>query len=258
MWHITCGDVAADSVRQVLGDEIAAALLRVMHDDMAVGPLQDVDQPPCSIRAAFWTSVWPADIPVADFSGELSIEADWLKYLAKADRPVTVWHGDSASEQLLLCRIAATLEHSSVELYDVPCGTGISATNQRRAVGMCSPEQLRTFYTPHLVDAKRQRALAEQWHKAVRENAQVRRWREGAFHGEAFAMVDSVLTSQCPSEWGPLARVMAETMVRTEGFFASDFFLFWRARELAAQGVLELEGPADASYMHYRVRLLPT
>ena len=40
MWHITCGDLAADSVRQLLaeGNE-----LRVLRDDLAVGPLADVE-----------------------------------------------------------------------------------------------------------------------------------------------------------------------------------------------------------------------
>ena len=51
MWHLTCGDLAADSVRPLLGadDEV-----RVLRDDLAVGPLDDVECPPCTVRVAFW------------------------------------------------------------------------------------------------------------------------------------------------------------------------------------------------------------
>ncbi|MNR66145.1 hypothetical protein D3C85_1894920 [compost metagenome] len=37
---------------------------------------------------------------------------------------------------------------------------------------------------------------------------------------------------------------MAELMGRSDGFFVTDFFAFWRARELAAQGRIELAGTA--------------
>ena len=44
MWHLTCGDLAADSVRPLLAD---GSEVRVLRDDLAVGPLADIDIPPC-------------------------------------------------------------------------------------------------------------------------------------------------------------------------------------------------------------------
>lgn len=48
---------------------------------------------------------------------------------------------------------------------------------------------------------------------------------------------------------------MADVMARTDGFFASDYFLFWRARELAAAGQLVLSGePGEHGYSSLQVR----
>ncbi|MCY1543002.1 hypothetical protein D9M68_787870 [compost metagenome] len=49
---------------------------------------------------------------------------------------------------------------------------------------------------------------------------------------------------------------MADVMARCDGFFASDYFLFWRARELAVAGRIELAGEVGVGgYMGLRVRL---
>ncbi|WP_271409954.1 DUF1835 domain-containing protein [Pseudomonas sp. Q1-7] len=255
MWHLTCGDVAAVGVRRVLGDA-AAEPLRVMRDDLAVGPLLDVDQRPCSARIAFWLSVWPDTVmPRPDFESGLSADADWLASLRQQDRPVTVWHGDSCSEQLLLARVAAALEHSELPLWEVACGTGDSGVDGRRAVGMIDPAVLSAYYLPKRVDAERQAGLAAQWRTAVAAGSDIRRWREGDFHGEDHRAVDTVLLAACTPEWRPLARVMAELMARSDGFFATDFFSFWRARELAAQGRIELAGsPGQHGYGGLQVR----
>jgi len=52
----------------------------------------------------------------------------------------------------------------------------------------------------------------------------------------------------------PLARAMAEVMSHCDGFFATDLFLYWRARELAKSGVIELSDGAEAEYSQVQVR----
>ena len=127
MWHLVCGDNAVAGVSHVIGQE-AAAGLRVLRDDLAVGPLGDVDTPPCAARAAFWGAVWPAGLmPVPDFAADLPADAQWLAGLALQERPVTVWHGDSASEQLLLARVAHALEGSGVSLIEAVSYTHLRA-----------------------------------------------------------------------------------------------------------------------------------
>lgn len=242
MWYLVCGDRAVEGVTRAIG-EAAARELRVLRDDLAVGPLADVDRPPCTRRAQFWQDVWPdAVTPSPDFGSGLSADAEWLAVLAGQANPVTVWHGDSCSEQLLLARVAAVLEHSELPLWEVPCGTGDSSVWMRRAVGMIEPGALGAFYQPRLVDAERKQRLASQWHAVVATNADIRRWRNGAFQGEDHSTVDAILLAACTPEWQPLPRVMAEVMAGCDGFFVTDFFAFWRARELAARGRVELAG----------------
>jgi hypothetical protein len=245
MWHLVCGDVAAVGVRRVIGEAAADAHLRVLRDDLAVGPLVDVETPPCTARAQFWLDVWPSAVtPRPDFGTGLCADTDWLAALKQQDQPVTVWHGDSCSEQLLLARVAAALEGSDLPFWEVACGTGDSRVETRRAVGMIDPAALDAYFLPKQIDSGRKVLLASQWRGAVAANADVRRWQEGGFQGEDHRKVDAVLLGACTPDWQPLARVMAEVMGQSDGFFATDFFSFWRARELAARGHIELGGNA--------------
>lgn len=255
MWHITCGDLAADSVRQLLdagnGDEV-----RVLRDDLAVGPLADIESPPCTGRMAFWEGVWPIT-PTArpDFAG-IAADAEFLAGLANQSRPVTVWHGDSASEQLLLARVAAALEGSALPFCEVVCGTGDSRVGTRMAVSMHALDALAALNQPRPVEPARIAELASQWRAAVAENAAIRRWFKGRFVGNDHQRIDRELTDACSVDEMPLSRAMAEVMGHCDGFFPTDLFLYWRARELAQRGVLELSGSGCDVYQTAQVRRL--
>lgn len=255
MWHLICGDAAAEGVRFTLGNEVADKSLRVMRDDLAVGPLEDVDTPPCSVRSAYWQGVWPqSEQPVPDFMVSLSEDASWLAGLAHAGRAVTVWHGDSCSEQLLLARLAHALAGSAVELWEVACGN--PQLPPRRAVSLRRPEELPALYQQRqLLDASRRAVLAEQWQQAKHHNAAIRTWYAGSFQHREYGLVDKPLLHACTAAWQPLARAMASVMAQSDGFFATDFFLHWRARELAQAGLLELALPMARAYAEQQVRL---
>lgn len=253
MWHLVCGDAAVAGVTFVLGqadaDAGAGAVtgLRVMRDDLAVGPLHDIDTAPGAARAAFWQAVWPVAVqPAPDFTASLSADARWLAALPDQARAVTVWHGDSASEQLLLARVAAALVASDLPLWEVACGSGDSRQPHRRAVSMHRPEALLALQRPRVLEPSRRLHLAQQWQAAVTENAAIRRWRDGGFYGEDNGLIDAGLRAACNAEWRPLARAMAEVMAHCDGFFPSDFFLFWRARELSRTGRLQLSAAGDS------------
>ncbi|WP_213909172.1 DUF1835 domain-containing protein [Stutzerimonas nitrititolerans] len=254
MWHLTCGDLAADSVRRLLGEGDGEAV-RVLRDDLAVGPLADIESPPCAERVAFWEGVWPAALaPRPDFASGLADDAEWLAGLASQPRPVTVWHGDSASEQLLLARVAAALEGSSLPFREVPCGTGDSRVGTRMAVSMHPPDALAALYLPRAVGPQRIAELASQWRAAVQDNAAIRRWADGRFAAEDHARIDGQLLATCGADWMPLARAMAEVMSRCDGFFATDLFLYWRARELARCGAIQLSDSRAADYRDVQAR----
>lgn len=50
MWHLVCGDVAVEGVTSVLGQGLAEASLRVLRDDLAVGPLRDAEEGVLELR----------------------------------------------------------------------------------------------------------------------------------------------------------------------------------------------------------------
>lgn len=256
MWHLVCGDNAVAGVSHVIGQQAAEAGLRVLRDDLAVGPLGDVDTSPCAARAAFWRAVWPEGVtPVPDFATDLPADAQWLAGLALQERPVTVWHGDSASEQLLLARVANALEGSTVALIEVACGTGNSWVQSRQAVAMHAPQALLALAKPRVVEAERRASLAAQWRAATADGGLIHRWQAGSFTAEDYQVIDAALVRQARAESQPLARIMAEVMARCDGFFATDYFLFWRARELATSGELVLSGePGEHGYASLQVR----
>lgn len=256
MWHLVCGDNAVAGVTHVIGQVAAEAGLHVLRDDLAVGPLGDVDASPCAERVAFWRAVWPEGItPVPDFVAALPADAQWIAGLAKQAQPVTVWHGDSASEQLLLARVAHALEGSDVLLLEVVCGTGNSWVQSRRAVAMLAPQALFTLAKPRPVDPARRATLAAQWRAVLADGGHIHRWQAGVFAAEDYQLIDAALLRHAGTEPKPLARVMADVMTRTDGFFAADYFLFWRARELAAAGQLVFSGePGAYGYSTLQVR----
>lgn len=255
MWHLVCGDNAVEGVTHIIGAETAKQSLRVMRDDLAVGPLVDVDTPPCQSRSDFWQQVWPASVqPQPDFGPSLSADALWLNGLARQQQAITVWDGDSASEQLLLARVAAALEGSNVELWRVACGSGDSRVETRKAVAMHSPEALAALHQPKLLRTAQRQQLAAQWHAAVAENADIRRWRDGAFHGESHEHIRQRMLHFCTDQWQPLGRVMASVMAECNGFFATDFFLWWCARELVASGELVFSAPLETAYTEQTVK----
>ena len=51
-----------------------------------------------------------------------------------------------------------------------------------------------------------------------------------------------------------LARAMAEVMAHCNGFFATDLFLYWRARELAKRGEILISDVAGVGYSKAQVR----
>lgn len=162
--------------------------------------------------------------------------------------------GDSASEQLMLARVAAVLEGSALPFQEVVCGTGDSRVGTRMAVSMQAPDALAALYQPRTVEPDRIAELASQWRAVVQKSAAIRRWTAGRFAGEDYEVIDGELVAASHSDWMPLARAMAQVMGHCDGFFPTDLFLYWRARELMQCGVVQLSDSAEAEYSKVQVR----
>jgi hypothetical protein len=254
MWHLVCGDLAAASVAPILG-ETESQYLRVLRDDLAIGPLAGIDQSPCTTRTHFWLGLWHESMqPVPDFANGLDADAKWLAELKHSTEAVTVWSGDSCSEQLLLARVAQALQGSGVALWEVACAN--PQRPPRKAVSLRSTDELQALYQQRSLLTTAQRThLAEQWQQAVQVNADIRCWLAEEFSQHTYALVDEPLVQSCTAQWRPLGRIMADVMAQSDGFFPTDSFLHWRARQLAATGQIELEKPLSTPYPEQQARL---
>src|ERR1700759_5621740 len=115
MIHVTNGDTAAESLREAWRlagrDERVVAL----KDDLAIGPLKGVDDNQ-ETRAAFWQQV--LDQHKIDFIASLKEQDALLQGLVRSDAQVVVWHGQSASDQLTLRRVAYYLRNAPQRLNE--------------------------------------------------------------------------------------------------------------------------------------------
>lgn len=250
--HLVCGDGAADALqRAVAAGVLTEKKIRVMPDDLAVGPLSDVDAPPCLQRAAFWHELGGDALREREIASEMATDVNWLRSPDAAI--VTLWHGDSASEQLLLRRVCALLP-AHVTLRSVGAGSGQCRSEDRHAIAMLKPEELANALAgSHELDAAERQRLGADWHRALAENAQLRLWLDGQLTGAGYAHIDRILLDSASESWRPVQSLIGPTMAYVDGLFVSDLLAAWRLREQVAAGALQLRG--DDFWSNAEVRL---
>jgi hypothetical protein len=256
--HVCCGDSAAELIRASLG--LPASAVLILRDDLAVGPLVDVDDARPQARADFWADVLAGEALEAIESGGpmidlLAAEAEILKHLSPDRGRITLWHGTGAAEQLMLRRALWALRDATVPVVEeVAVGKGSFPGPGRgrggmTAVAMLAPGHVaRTAATARPVAPDRRARLAASW-EALRADGGGLRHAEG--DGETItthpidAHDEEILAAAGP-DWMPAARVIGQPMGEITGFFATDSFVFWRLRQLAALGRVEFDGPPTA------------
>jgi hypothetical protein len=251
--HLTNGDVAAESLRTALQDAGRDDRVHALRDDLAVGPLRGVDDMP-EARASFWDRV-SADTK-RDFLREFRDQAAALGKIARDEANLVVWHGDSASDQLMLRRVCYHLRNSPQRLNEVrlsirdltdPGAWAHSRKDRATSVGMFAPAVLQG----RLADAApisvlRISRLALEWQEVKHANGETRRWRDNTFTSGNFADLDALILERATEEWQPAARVAAKLMTAELWFLVSDTVVLWRLRELAATRRIKLRGDANA------------
>ncbi|VVE00227.1 DUF1835 domain-containing protein [Pandoraea anhela] len=250
--HVVCGDIAAQQLRAAMAQAQRADPVLVLRDDLAIGPLREIDENERQ-RAAFWQRVAPS--AGRDYAGELREALVSLQRLVEGDNAVVCWHGDSACDQLMLRRVAFMLRSTPARLNEIalrgsdlsPAGHASDA-NRRTSVGMYSPDVLaQRFARIAPISLLRIGRLSLEWRALKQVNTQVRRWVHNTFEGATFAEIDDQILARAPVAWTPMAAFLGELMPRIEGFFATDSFLLWRCRELGAAGRLALRGDTTAA-----------
>ncbi|SMG40188.1 DUF1835 domain-containing protein [Paraburkholderia susongensis] len=251
--HFTNGDVAAESLRTALAQAGRDDRVQALRDDLAVGPLRGVDDGP-TVRADFWERV-SADTR-RDFLREFRDQAAALNSIANGTANLVVWHGESASDQLMLRRVCYYLRNSPQRLNEVrlsiadltdPLAWAHTRKDRATSVGMFAPDVLQARLPDAApISVLRISRLALEWQEVKHANGETRRWRDNTFTSSSFAELDALILERVTEDWQPTARVAAEVMVAELWFLVSDSIVLWRMRELAARRRIRLRGDANA------------
>ncbi|HEX3382949.1 MAG TPA: DUF1835 domain-containing protein [Paraburkholderia sp.] len=251
--HLTNGDVAAESLRTALTQVGRDDRVQPLRDDLAVGPLRGVDDGP-HVRAEFWERV-SADTQ-RDFVREFREQAAVLDGLATSTANLVVWHGESASDQLMLRRVCYLLRDSPQRLNEVRLSIADltdrqawahSRKDRATSVGMFAPDVLQT-HLPNAapISVLRISRFALEWLEVKQANGETRPWRDNTFASSSFAEIDALILEHTTDDWQPAGRLAAYVMTAELGFLVSDSIVLWRMRELAAQRRVHLRGDANA------------
>jgi hypothetical protein len=250
--HVANGDCAAQSLTQAIRLAEREDRVVALRDDLAVGPLRDVDDSPFA-RAAFWRQVLNSSF---DFEDDLESQQDVLNRLTRGEGQIVVWHGQSAGDQLMLRRVAFHLRNAPQRLNEAKLNqddlliktSDTEAGSARRndgatAVGMFSPRQLLAkLPSAAPISVLRISRLALEWQEAKYANAETRRLRDNMLVSSPWHDVDETLLELAGAEWRPARRIVGEAMTKSFDFVLSDSVGFWRARELVTAGRLKISG----------------
>lgn len=247
--HLCCGDSAAEVIRARLNLPDSAVL--ILRDDLAVGPLGDVDSDRPNARAAFWHAVFPDEDREAietdgAFVDQLAAEAAVLRDLPEAAEAIVIWHGNGAAEQLMLRRALWALRDAAVPVREIEVDR--AALGRDRGDGMTAVAMLERQQVPAAeasarpVAAARRVALAAEWERLRADSGGLRHHRDGTITTHPIDAHDSEILAAVGTDWMPAGRAVGQPMGTITGFFATDAFVFWRLCQLAAQGKVELEG----------------
>ncbi|WP_244847406.1 DUF1835 domain-containing protein [Caballeronia sp. SL2Y3] len=261
--HVTNGDCAADALTHALRLAERTDQVIALRDDLAVGPLRDIDESPVA-RAAFWRQV--SSTP-ADIEDQLQSQLALLGRLARGDGQVVVWHGQSAADQLTLRRVAYFLRNAPQRLNEAKLTfddlaieapdahpDSLRRADRATSVGMFSPRQLLAkLPTAAPISVLRISRLALEWQEAKHSSAENRRLRDNMLVSGTWLDVDETLLELATPEWQPAKRIAAGAMARRFDFLMSDSVAFWRCRELVTAGRLKIRGtPSDMAHAELR------
>jgi Domain of unknown function (DUF1835)/Protein of unknown function len=250
-FHAVNGDRGAALLMAAL--ELPPEDIHVHRDDLAFGPLHDVDEVQPGQRAAFWREAAGVHY-MRDFDHDLARESAKHAKLKTAGRPVCIWHGQSSSDELMLRRMAAYLSGSGCTISEVLLTAEYlheAPFGDKTSIGLYLPAELRRAALSTRAVTERQLLVwAAEWRTYKNESADVRFWladetdaNHRQFHGVPFDAIDLVILRHLPVEWEPVATTLRRSMSLIDGgLFATDLIVWWRMRELAIHAALQVRG----------------
>lgn len=217
-----------------------------VFDDLRIGSLQDADQAMPRMRLAWAARLWRVSdnltrqrhaCELVQFQMQCQ---QWLLAALKDKRPLVVWVGNNAHDQLMLAMVAhLAAPHKAMAVVDVTRQVGQQHMGQY-SPGMCRAQDLLELAPTELTPPDRQ-ALADEW----------RHWKH---HGHGWRACDAdsqicehpldhfdalLLAHLDRDEPKPLQAVLGSVMGQAPGL-VPDVFLLWRVNQLHRRGDVQL------------------
>ena len=140
---------------------------------------------------------------------------------------------------------------------DAPERAALARRDQACSTGMFSPAALarkRPVAAP--ISVLRIGRLALEWQEAKHLNAELRYWVSNTIKSGQYADLDALIVTHAQPGWLPARQLVGGIMADADrgGLFVSDAIAWWRCRELAAAGRLELQDDAPTALSSTQVR----
>ncbi|UPT62638.1 MAG: DUF1835 domain-containing protein [Hyphomonadaceae bacterium JAD_PAG50586_4] len=231
--NLVCGHSAGGMLRQAVRDFGLPGEVRVIDDDLSLGPLHDD-----KTRNEWWLTVygpWRAVAYQPDLYNQWQAVRDHLGKVSE----LVLWSSNSARDHVFE-RMAASMLGDRVTIFRVlapACGKleGVSFHNPDALAGM---EQSKREIGP--TEAGN---WAASFSNHLRQSHGIRVLQQGAIVARPENHLDEYLLERCPLEWTKWYRPIGNAMADGDGQnLISDAFLSWRLRLLVEAGRVEAQG----------------
>ncbi len=247
--HLVVGDMAAAPLNAAIQEQrLPAEELLVLKDILHLGSLRNEENTPFSeLRTKFWAEVVP--------EGQALPEVDDLERLMQAssklsnDDQMQLWFW-MASAPADLCAYFWMLNYLKKHIgriYVVNIGGLPFLDEDGKLFYPDSISRLPVKEVLKAVALSRQltppewETDGEEWQRLTQENAGIRTFQGGKkLQGEAIDFYDKQLQALCSNAFQKMSRIV-NIAIQKQNIPTGDWFLQWRLRCLAEQGLLEIQ-----------------
>ncbi len=241
--HICRAGNIADGIQNHFA--VPANQILSFADDLTFGPLDDIDTGAIN-RASFLKQAYEGSVlRQMEMQGRLEQilqrEASQLQFdTPRTPKPIVIWHGNNAADQLLLRRVVCQLRHQIRPLFELNLPlrdkNGVVYDSETAVPAPDCVEQLWTRLNP--IDMTRQQILIADWQR-LRKNKGLRQISGQRLTVHSLDALDARILQLFGSEWKSIDDIGAKTVTEIDGNPVSSRFVQWRIRELVSERKLE-------------------
>ena len=230
--NLVHGHSAGGLLRQAIRDFALSGEVRVVADDLSVGPLSD-DR----TRNAWWLNVYSSHAGASEpnLYGQWQVISDDLS----ATSELVLWSSNSARDYVFE-RMAAFMFRDLTTFFRVL----VPASGKLEGVPFHNPEALAGMESHRrALTTTEVASWAASFANEIRHSSGVRALQQGSIVAKPESAFDDYLLERCPLEWTKWYRPIGEAMGDCDGHnLIGDAFFSWRLRLLVEAGRVEAQG----------------